>query len=206
MSGSSSSTGATSSASPSISTSTSPADRLPADDRIGEIYLSAAQIAARVRELGAEIAHDYSDREPVLIGSLKASLVFVADLSRAIRILHSLDFVELAGYGSARMGGHQQIRVLKDLDLDIRGRDVLIVEDVVDTGLTLNYLVRTLELRGPASVTAVTLLDRPYRRLVDDLPVRYVGFDVPDELYVGYGFDLEERYRELPDIRLLHLG
>jgi hypoxanthine phosphoribosyltransferase len=206
MSGSSSSTGATSSASPSISTSTSPADRLPADDRIGEIYLSAAQIAARVRELGAEIAHDYSDREPVLIGSLKASLVFVADLSRAIRILHSLDFVELAGYGSARMGGHQQIRVLKDLDLDIRGRDVLIVEDVVDTGLTLNYLVRTLELRGPASVTAVTLLDRPYRRLVDDLPVRYVGFDVPDELYVGYGFDLEERYRELPDLRLLHLG
>jgi hypoxanthine phosphoribosyltransferase len=104
------------------------------------------------------------------------------------------------------MGGHQQIRVLKDLDLDVRGRDVLIVEDVVDTGLTLNYLVRTFELRGPASVVAVTLLDRPYRRLVEDLPVRYVGFTVPDELYVGYGFDLEERYRELPDLHLLKLS
>src|SRR5207302_33718 len=104
---------------------------------------------------------------------------------------------------SARMGGHQQIRVLKDLDLDVRGRDVLIVEDVVDTGLTLNYLVRTLDLRGPASVAAVTLLDRPYRRLVEDLPVRYVGFDVPDELFVGYGFDLQERYRNLPDLHVL---
>jgi hypoxanthine phosphoribosyltransferase len=208
MSGSSSFTGATSSASPSISISTSPAEptHRPPDDRIGEIYLSAAKLAARVRELGAEIAHEYAGREPVLVASLKASLVFAADLSRAMPILHALDFVELAGYGSSRMGGHQQIRVLKDLDLDVRGRDVLVVEDVVDTGLTLNYLVRTLELRGPASVAAVTLLDRPYRRLVEDLPVRYVGFDVPDELYVGYGFDLEERYRELPDLRLLHLG
>ena len=175
------------------------------DDRIGEIYLSAAELAQRVREIGAEIAHDYAGREPVLVCSLKASLVFAADLSRAIPILHAMDFVELAGYGSARMGGHQQIRVLKDLDLDVRGRDVIIVEDVVDTGLTLNYLVRTLELRGPASVAAATLLDRPYRRLVDDLPVRYVGFTVPDELYVGYGFDLDERYRELPDLRLLNL-
>jgi hypoxanthine phosphoribosyltransferase len=101
------------------------------------------------------------------------------------------------------MGGHQQIRVLKDLDLDVRGRDVLIVEDVVDTGLTLNYLVRTFELRGPASVAAVTLLDRPYRRLVDDLPVRYVGFTVPDELFVGYGFDLHEKLRNLPDLHVL---
>jgi hypoxanthine phosphoribosyltransferase len=179
---------------------------LPGDDRIGEIHLSAAEIATRVRELGAEIARDYRDREPVLVASLKASLVFAADLSRAIPILHAIDFVELAGYGSAVMGGHQQIRVLKDLDLDVRGRDVLIVEDVVDTGLTLNYLVRTFELRGPSSVAAVTLLDRPYRRLVDDLPVRYVGFVVPDELYVGYGFDLDERYRELPDLHLLNLS
>jgi hypoxanthine phosphoribosyltransferase len=179
---------------------------VPGDERIGEIHFSAAEIAARVRELGAEIAADYADREPVLVASLKASLVFAADLSRAIPILHAIDFVELAGYGSAGMGGHQQIRVLKDLDLDVRGRDVLIVEDVIDTGLTLNYLVRTFELRGPSSVAAVTLLDRPYRRLVDDLPVRYVGFDVPDELYVGYGFDLEERYRELPDLHLLNLG
>ena len=160
----------------------------------------------RVRELGAEIARDYAHREPILVGSLKASFVFLTDLSRSMPMLHALDFVELAGYGSAVMGGHQQIRVLKDLDLDVRGRDVLIVEDVVDTGLTLNYLVRTFELRGPASVAAMTLLDRPYRRLVEDLPVRYVGFTVPDELYVGYGFDLEERYRELPDLHLLKLS
>ncbi len=140
----------------------------------------------------------------MLVGSLKASFVFLTDLSRAMPIPHAPDFIELAGYGSAQMGGHEQIRVLKDLDLAIRGRDVLVVEDVVDTGLTLNYLVRTFRLRGPSSIAAVTLLDRPYRRLVDDLPVRYVGFVVPDELFVGYGFDLEERWRQLPDLRLLH--
>ena len=103
------------------------------------------------------------------------------------------------------MGGHEQIRVLKDLDADIGDRDVLVIEDVIDTGLTLNYLVRTFELRRPRSVGAVTLLDRPYRRLVDDLPVRYVGFVVPDELFVGYGFDLDEKWRQLPDLRLVHL-
>ncbi|MBV8479194.1 MAG: hypoxanthine phosphoribosyltransferase [Actinobacteria bacterium] len=173
------------------------------DARIGEIYLSAEELAARVRELGAEVARDYGGLEPVLIGSLKASFVFLTDLSRAMPIPHALDFVELAGYGSAQMGGHEQIRVLKDLDLDIVDRDVLVVEDVVDTGLTLNYLVRTLELRKPRSIAAVTLLDRPYRRLVEDLPVRYVGFVVPDELFVGYGFDLDEHWRQLPDLRLL---
>ena len=158
-----------------------------------------------MRELGGEISRDYDGREPVLVASLKASFVFVADLSRAIPIPHALDFVELAGYGSSQMGGHEQIRVLKDLDADIRDRDVLVVEDVVDTGLTLNYLVRTFELRRPRSIAAVTLLDRPYRRLVDDLPVRYVGFVVPDELFVGYGFDVDERWRQLPDLRLLRL-
>jgi len=174
-----------------------------ADPRIGDIYLSAAELAVRVRELGAEIGRDYAGCEPILVGSLKASVVFLADLSRALPIDHALDFVELAGYGSAQMGGHEQIRVLKDLDCDIVDRDVLLVEDVVDTGLTLNYLVRTFELRGPRSIAAVTLLDRPYRRLVEDLPVRYVGFVVPDELFVGYGFDLEERWRSLPDLRLV---
>jgi hypoxanthine phosphoribosyltransferase len=158
-----------------------------------------------VGELGAEISRDYEGREPILVGSLKASLVFLTDLSRATPILPALDFVELAGYGSAQMGGHEQIRVLKDLNADIAGRDVIVVEDVVDTGLTLNYLVRTFELRSPRSVAAVTLLDRPYRRLVDDLPVRYVGFVVPDELFVGYGFDIDERWRQLPDLRLLRL-
>ena len=137
------------------------------------------------------------------MGSLKASLVFISDLSRALPILHALDFVELAGYGSAQMGGHEQIRVLKDLDADIRDRDVLVVEDVVDTGLTLNYLFRTLRLRAPRSLTAAAFLDRPYRRLVEDMPVRYVGFTVPDEFFVGYGFDLDERYRHLPDLHVV---
>jgi hypoxanthine phosphoribosyltransferase len=136
---------------------------------------------------------------------LKASLIFLTDLSRALPMLHGLDFIELAGYGSAQMGGHEQIRVLKDLDADISGRDVILVEDVIDTGLTLNYLVRTFELRAPRSVAAVTLLDRPYRRLVEDLPVRYVGFVVPDELFVGFGFDLEEKWRHLPDLHVLHV-
>jgi hypoxanthine phosphoribosyltransferase len=157
----------------------------------------------RVAELGAELGRDYAGREPLLVAALKASLVFVADLSRALSVPHALDFLELAGYAGAAAGGHSSIRLLKDLDTEIAGRDVLVVEDVVDTGLTLNYLCRTLALRDPASLAAVTLLDRPYRRLVDDLPVRYVGFTVPDELFVGYGFDLDERLRNLPDLHVL---
>ena len=134
---------------------------------------------------------------------LKASLVFLADLSRAIPIPHALDLIELASYGAnPDTGGHARIRLLKDLDSEIAHRDVLIVEDVIDTGLTLNYLCKTLALRDPASLAAVTLLDRPYRRLVEDLPVRYVGFTVPDELFVGYGFDIAERYRNLPDLHV----
>jgi hypoxanthine phosphoribosyltransferase len=173
------------------------------DSRLGEVYLTAEEIAARVAELGAEISRDYADKEPVLVASLKASIVFASDLSRAIDTLHRIDFVELAAYGRPDTGGTQQIQLLKDLDHDIAGRDVLIVEDVIDTGLTLNYLCKTFRLRRPASLAAVTLLDRPYRRLVDDVPVRYVGFTVPDELFVGYGFDLDERYRNLPDLHVL---
>jgi hypoxanthine phosphoribosyltransferase len=157
-----------------------------------------------VRELGRELERDYAGLEPLLVAPLKASVVFVTDLSRAVRIPHGLDFLELASYASgADQGGHARIRLLKDLDTEIADRHVLIVEDVVDTGLTLNYLCKTLALRAPASLAAVTLLDRPYRRLVDDLPVRYVGFTVPDELFVGYGFDLDERYRNLPDLHVL---
>ena len=160
-----------------------------------------------MRELGAQIAADYGAAEPLLVAALKASVVFVTDLSRALPVPHELDFLELAGYGpGAGTGGHSGIRLLKDLDAEIADRDVLIVEDVVDTGLTLNFLCRTLELRAPRSLAAVTLLDRPYRRLVDNLPVRYVGFTVPDELFVGYGFDLHERYRNLPDIHVVHRG
>jgi hypoxanthine phosphoribosyltransferase len=146
---------------------------------------------------------DYDEREPLLVAPLKASIFFLADLSRALPIHHSVDFIELASYGAdADTGGHARVRFLKDLDSEIAGRHVLIVEDVVDTGLTLNYLCKSLRLRAPASLAAVTLLDRPYRRLVDDLPVRYVGFTIPDELFVGYGFDVDERYRNLPDLHI----
>ncbi len=165
------------------------------------MYLSAGEIAARVSELGATIAGDYEGREPLLVAPLKASLVFLADLSRATPILHHLDFVELAPYEGGGNGG--SIRLLKDLDAPIEGRHVLVVEDVIDTGLTLNYLRKTFTLRRPASLAAVTLLDRPYRRLVDDLPVPYVGFTVPDEFFVGYGFDLSERHRNLPDLHIV---
>ena len=158
-----------------------------------------------MRELGRAITHDYEELEPLLVAPLKASLVFLADLARAVEVPHGIDFVELASYASgADTGGHARIRLLKDLDHEIADRHVIIVEDVIDTGLTLNYLCKTLTLRSPASLAAVTLLDRPYRRLVEDLPVRYVGFTVPDELFVGYGFDLQEQYRNLPDLHVLH--
>jgi hypoxanthine phosphoribosyltransferase len=135
----------------------------------------------------------------VLVAPLKAGIVFLTDLSRALGITHSLDFIELARYDARRSA----VRLLKDLDLEIVERHVLIVEDVVDTGLSLNYVCKTFRLRRPASLATVTLLDRPYRRLVEDLPIRYVGFTVPDELFVGYGFDLDERYRNLPDLHVL---
>ena len=159
----------------------------------------------RVAELGRAISQDYEGLEPLLVAPLKASVVFLADLSRALDMVHAIDFIELASYAAgADTGGHARIRLLKDLDVEITGRHVLLVEDVIDTGLTLNYLCKTLSLRDPASLAAVTLLDRPYRRLVEDLPIRYVGFTVPDELFVGYGFDLQERHRNLPDLHVLH--
>jgi hypoxanthine phosphoribosyltransferase len=118
--------------------------------------------------------------------------------------VHALDFVVLAPYDGGSGGRGAKIRLIKDLDAPITGRDVLIVQNVVDTGLTLNYLVKTFELRKPREVAACSLLDRPYRRLVDDLPLRYVGFTVPDQFFVGYGFDLDERFRGLPDLRVVH--
>lgn len=119
-------------------------------------------------------------------------------------IHHALDFVELAGYGRDEVEERREgIRFLKDLTVEIDGRHVLLVDEVVDTGLTMNYLSRSLALRGPASLAAVTLFDRPYRRLVDDVPIRYVGFTIPDEFFVGYGFDLDERWRNLPDLRVV---
>ena len=166
------------------------------------MHLTSADIQARVAELGARITEDYAGKEPLLVGVLRASYVFLADLSRAVPIPHRLDLVSLAGYGRA-LGGHAGVRIMKDLDAPIAGRDVVIVDLVVDTGLTLNYLLTALRLRDPASLAVCSLLDRPYRRLVEDIPVRYVGFTVPDELFVGYGFDLDERYRNLPDLHVL---
>jgi hypoxanthine phosphoribosyltransferase len=151
-------------------------------------------------ELGAELAQEYAGREPLLVAPLKSSAVFLTDLSRALPVPHAIDFLELAAYSSGRSGG---VKLLKDLDTPIVGRDVLVVEDVVDTGLTLNFLSRTLSLRAPASVSAVSLLDRPYRRLVDDVPLDYVGFTVPDELFAGYGLGLDERWRSLPDLHIV---
>ncbi len=155
-----------------------------------------------MRALGAEIAADYAGRDLVLAIVLRGGVVFASDLSRSIPIPHALDFISLAGYGS-RPGTRGGVRLLKDLESSIHGRDVLIVENVVDTGLTLNYLVRALALRGPADLAIATLLDRPYRRLCDDLPLRYAGFEAPDEFFVGYGFDLDGRHRGLPELRVL---
>jgi hypoxanthine phosphoribosyltransferase len=152
-----------------------------------------------VREIGAAIEHDYEGREPLLVGSLKSCIPFICDLSMSVHALHAIDFLELAGYGE----GDQGIRFLKDLDAEIAGRDVVLVDAVIDTGLTMHYVVRSLALREPGSLHIATLFDRPYRRLVDDLPVRYVGFTIPDEFFVGYGFELDERYRNLPDLRLV---
>ena len=157
-----------------------------------------------MRELGAELSRDYAGREPLLVGSLKACVPLVADLSRAIPIAHALDFVELAGYGRGELGGHERIRFLKDLDVEIGGRHIVLVDEVIDTGLTMHYLVRALGLREPESLACLALFDRPYRRLVDDLPIRYVGFTIPDEFFVGYGFALDERWRNLPDLHLVN--
>lgn len=167
---------------------------------VGPVYLGRDEIGRRVRELGVEIENDYATANPLLIAPLKSSAVFLADLSRAIRASHSFDLVELADYAE---GDGDGVRLLKDVDVPLVDRHVLVVQDVVDTGLTLHFLLRTLSLRGPSSLAAVTLLDRPYRRLVDDLPLRYVGFTVPDELFAGYGLGLEERWRALPDIHFV---
>lgn len=159
----------------------------------------------RVRQLGAQIAADYAARDLVLVTILKGAFVFAADLSRAIPIVHALDFLVLAGYEGS-LGGRSRIRLIKDLDTAIGDRDVLLVENVVDTGLTLNYVLKTLALREPRDLAVCTLLDRPYRRLLDDLPIRYVGFTVPDEFFVGYGFHLREQFRGLRDIHLIETG
>ena len=167
---------------------------------VGAVHLTREEIAARVVQLGAEIGTAYDGLDPILIAPLKSSVVFLADLTRALRIPHTLDVIELAPYTGGQDGA---VRLLKDVDAPLEGRHVLLVEDVIDTGLTLHFLCRTLRLRNPATLAAVTLLDRPYRRLVDELPVRFIGFTVPDELFAGYGLGLDERWRALPDLHVV---
>jgi hypoxanthine phosphoribosyltransferase len=177
---------------------------LPAEPRLdavpGAVYLTREQIAQRVAELGAAISADYRGREPVLLTVLKGATIFLADLSRQLSVPHVLDFMAISSYRGASRGS--RIRLLKDLDRPIRGRDVLIIEDVVDTGFTLNYLLQTLRFRAPASLAVCTLLDRPTLRLADIEPA-YVGFPAPASYVVGYGFDYRQHYRSLPDIHLL---
>ncbi len=181
---------------------TTAAERLRAEGQpIGDVYLGRDEIAARVAELGRALGAVYGGRRPLLVAPLKSSTVFLADLSRALTCDHEIDVIELAPYGSGQPGGG--VRLLKDLDCPLEDRHVVLVEDVVDTGLTLGFLTRCFAERGPASLAAVTLLDRPYRRLVDDIPLRYVGFTVPDELFAGYGLGLDERWRALPDLHMV---
>ena len=168
------------------------------------MFLTAAEIARRVTELGRELAGEYTGREPLLVAPLDAGPAFVADLSRALPIPHALDFVQLSRYGDGRgAAGARAIRLVKDVGIAPTGRDVVVVDTVVDTGLTLNHLLRTLALRAPRSLAAVVLLDRPHRRLVDGLPIRHVGFVVPDELVAGYGLGVDPHSRAHPDLRFV---
>ena len=166
------------------------------------MYLSAEEISARVQELGAEIAADYVGREPVLVCALKASFMFLADLSRALPIVHRMDFVELAGYGGRSTGGASAVRLLKDLDADILDRDVLLVEDVVDTGLTLTYLQQVLSARQPRHLRTACVLSKPSRRK-GAVDVEYGGFTIEDRFVVGSGLDYAEAYRALPFIGVM---
>ena len=170
----------------------------------GEVFLSRDVIAGRVAELGAAIARDHRDtgRELVLLTVLKGAVIFLADLSRELGVPHRLEFMAISAYRGAQHGSSGRLRLLKDIDRPVRDCDVLIVEDVVDTGLTLNSLLKMLRFRGAASVEVCTLLDRPYRRLAVITP-RYTGFTAPDDFVVGYGFDYRQRFRNLPDIHLL---
>jgi hypoxanthine phosphoribosyltransferase len=178
--------------------------QLRPDDRLepGDVYLSQELIASRIGELAADIGRDYRGKELVLVTVLKGAAMFLADLSRALSIPHRLEFMAISAYRGSTPTSAGRIRLLKDLDQPVRGAHLLIVEDVIDTGLTLHALKKTLRFRAPASIEICTLLDRPYRRLVET-DVRYSGFTASDRFVVGYGFDHRQRFRNLPDIHLL---
>lgn len=172
---------------------------------IGDIYLSSAELTARVTELGRAITADYEGREILLVSVLKGAIFFMADLVRCIDRPVEMDFMAISSYGeSAQTSDKKAIRFVKDLERPIEDRDVIVVEDIVDTGLTLNYVLHSLSLRGPASLEVCTLLDRPYRRIAD-VSIRYSGFIVPDDFFVGYGFDYRQLYRNLPSISFLKI-
>jgi hypoxanthine phosphoribosyltransferase len=172
------------------------------DPAVGEILVQPDELARRVRELGAEISKDYEGREPLLIGVLKGAVFFLSDLMRSLDVSCEVDFMAVASYGSATESSGV-VRILKDLDAAIEGRDVLIVEDIVDSGLTLQYLLRNLGARGPSTLEVCALLTKPERRRVELSP-RYVGFEIPDRFVVGYGLDYAERYRNLPYVAVLN--
>ncbi len=170
-------------------------------EELGEVLFSADQIAARVRELGGAISRDYAGRDLVLAGVLRGAAFFLVDLARALSIPAAIDFIAISSYGpSSKAAG--VVRIVKDLEEEIAGRDLLVVEDIVDTGLTLGYLLRILRERGPASLRVCALLDRAVRRIVDH-PIAYRGFEIPDTFVVGYGLDYHQRYRSLPYIAAL---
>ena len=177
---------------------------LQGDPHLGEIVVAADDLQARIAALGKEITADYAERPPLLVCVLKGAFPFLADLARSIDLPIEVDFMAVASYGSATKTSGV-VRIVKDLDVELRGRHVLIVEDIVDSGLTLRYLRRNLEVREPASVEVCALLVKEGLQR-DDPQLAYVGFRIPPDFVVGYGLDIDERYRNLPDIRLYLVG
>ncbi len=171
------------------------------DDQIDSVLITSDEIQATVQKLADQISGDYAGREILMVGVLKGAFMVISDLARALAVPVSIDFMSVASYGSATSTSGV-VRILKDLDRDIAGRDVLVVEDVIDSGLTLNWLLRNLRARNPASIEVCALLRKPEAALVD-VPVKYVGFDLPSVFVVGYGLDYGENYRNLPFIATL---
>jgi hypoxanthine phosphoribosyltransferase len=171
------------------------------DAAIGEILIDEQTLAARVAELGAEVSADYHGRDLLLIGVLKGAVFFMADLMRHLTVACEVDFMAISSYGDAT-DSSGIVRILKDLDINIEGRDVLVVEDIIDSGLTLSYLIRNLESRRPASLEVCALLTKRGRREIE-VNVRYVGFEIPNRFVIGYGLDFAERYRNLPYVAVL---
>jgi hypoxanthine phosphoribosyltransferase len=169
---------------------------------VGEILIDEVRLQARVQELGREISADYAGRELLLLGVLKGAVFFMADLMRSITVPCEIDFMAISSYG-AGTDSSGVVRILKDLDINIEDRHVLVVEDIIDSGLTLSYLVRNLESRAPASLAVCALLTKPERR-ENDVEVAYVGFEIPNRFVIGYGLDFAERYRNLPYVGVLH--